>query len=40
MASEALHHRYVIELLAAQDVARRLGDAIEIEEVETGVAGA
>jgi uncharacterized protein (DUF433 family) len=26
MASEALHHRYVVELLAAQDVARRLRD--------------
>jgi uncharacterized protein (DUF433 family) len=37
MASEALHHRYQVELLAAQDAARRLRDGVD--EVQAGVAG-
>ncbi|MGH2586945.1 MAG: DUF433 domain-containing protein, partial [Dehalococcoidia bacterium] len=28
LASESLHHRYQVELLAAQDEARRLRDAV------------
>jgi uncharacterized protein (DUF433 family) len=38
LASEALHHRYQVELLAAQDEARRLRDAV-VDEVEVQVAG-
>jgi uncharacterized protein (DUF433 family) len=39
MASEALHHRYVVELLAAQDVARRLSE-FDLDEEDAKVASA
>jgi uncharacterized protein (DUF433 family) len=37
LASESLHHRYQVELLAAQDEARRLRDEAD-DEVEVQVA--
>ena len=39
MASEALHQRYQVEILAAQDEARRMRD-FEPDETEVEVAGA